>query len=172
MTVRKGLRTNDAKQEKGSRRPWLHPDPIAFKGCACARFLTEAARNQRENRLDCWAEGGELVRVIARHYSARHSAKDSYRKFMSVEQLEQQIQRLPRQDLARLVGWLDGFLDRQAPEVPAESVDLTDDEQAELLRRRDELLANPDLAQPMGDDYFEGLKRELANARARQASGS
>ncbi|MEI8078593.1 MAG: hypothetical protein WCH61_03055 [bacterium] len=91
---------------------------------------------------------------------------------MSVEQLEQQIQRLPRQELARLVGWLDGFLDRQAPEDPAESVDLTDVEQAELLRRRDELLANPDLAQPMDDDYFAGLKRELANARARQASGS
>ncbi len=32
---------------------------------------------------------------------------------MSIEQLEQQIQRLPPQDLARLVGWLDGFLDRQ-----------------------------------------------------------
>ena len=91
---------------------------------------------------------------------------------MSVEQLEQQIQRLPRQDLARLVGWLDSFLDRQAPQVPVESDDLTGDEQAELWRRRDELLANPDLAQPMDDDYFEGLKRQLAEARARQASGS
>jgi hypothetical protein len=90
---------------------------------------------------------------------------------MSVEQLEQQIQRLPRQDLARLVGWLDGFLDRESPQVPAESDDLTDDERTELLRRRDELLANPDLAQPMDDDYFDGLKRQLADARARQASG-
>jgi hypothetical protein len=80
---------------------------------------------------------------------------------MSVEQLEQQIQRLPRQDLARLVGWLDGFLDRQVPQAPAESDDLSDDERAELLRRRDELLANPDLAQPMDDNYFEGLKRQL-----------
>lgn len=90
---------------------------------------------------------------------------------MSVEQLEQQIQRLPRQDLAQLVRWLDGFLDRQAAQDTAESVDLTEEEQAELLRRRDELLANPDLAQPMDDDYFEGLKRQLADARACQASG-
>jgi len=90
---------------------------------------------------------------------------------MSVEQLEQQIQRLPRQDLARLVGWLDGWLDRQNPQVPAESVDLTDEEKAELLRRRDEVLANPDLAQPMDDDFFDGLKRELADGRTRQASG-
>lgn len=91
---------------------------------------------------------------------------------MSIEQLEQQIQRLPPQDLARLVGWLDGFLDRQPPQAPADSDDLSVDEQAKLLRRRDELLANPDLAQPMDDDYFEGLKRQLADARARQPSGS
>jgi len=91
---------------------------------------------------------------------------------MSVEQLEEQIQRLPQQDLARLVGWLDRFLGRRDTEDSAESVDLTDKEKAELVRRRDELTANPALAQPMDDDYFDGLKRELADARARKASGS
>ena len=90
---------------------------------------------------------------------------------MSVEQLEQQIQRLPQEDLARLVGWLDRFLDRQAPGDPDDSAELTDAEKSELLRRRDELLAKQDLAQPMDDDYFAGLKRELADARPRKASG-
>lgn len=79
---------------------------------------------------------------------------------MSVEQLEEQIQRLPQQDLARLVGWLDRFLDRRDPAASAESTDLTDDEKAGLLRRRDELLAHPGLAQPMDEGYFDGLKRE------------
>ena len=90
---------------------------------------------------------------------------------MSVEQLEAQVERLPHQDLARLVGWLDHFLDRQSPSNPAEPADLTNDEQAELLRRRDEVLANPHLVQPMDDTYFDGLKRQLADARALKASG-
>jgi hypothetical protein len=31
---------------------------------------------------------------------------------MSVEQLQEQIQKLPREELAQLVGWLDLFLGR------------------------------------------------------------
>lgn len=91
---------------------------------------------------------------------------------MSVEQMEQEIERLPREDLARLVGWLDGFLGQGNPEDPADTTDLTDEEKAELLRRRHEVLANPDLDQPMDDDFFDGLKRDLADARTRQASCS
>jgi hypothetical protein len=101
----------------------------------------------------------------------RHSVQEQYLQRMSVEQLEEQIERLPQRDLARLVGWLDHFLDRQAPAEPGESDDLTGNEKAELLRRRDELLAHPDLAQPMDDTYFDGLKRQLADERARKTSG-
>jgi hypothetical protein len=91
---------------------------------------------------------------------------------MSVEQLEQQIERLPREELARLAGWLDRFLGRTIPEDPDRLCDLTDGEKAELLRRRDELMAHPELAQPMDGEYFTDLKRELADARTRKASGS
>ncbi len=91
---------------------------------------------------------------------------------MSVEQLEEQIERLPREELARLVGWLDRFLGRVIPEDPDQLCDLTDEEKAELLRRRDELITRPELVRPMDDDYFTDLKRELADARTRQASGS
>ncbi|HEU0011203.1 MAG TPA: hypothetical protein VFT34_15400 [Verrucomicrobiae bacterium] len=90
---------------------------------------------------------------------------------MSVEQLEEQIRRLPPEDLARLTGWLDQFLGRSVPGEIDDGVDLTDEEKAELLRRRDQLIANPSLAHPMDDDYFERLKRDLADARARTASG-
>ncbi|MBN2507223.1 MAG: hypothetical protein JXQ71_11060 [Verrucomicrobia bacterium] len=82
---------------------------------------------------------------------------------MSVEPLEQQIQRLPQEDLARLVGWLERFPNRQAPGHSDDSAELTDAERSGLLRRRNEVLANPDLAQPMDDDYFDGLKRQLAD---------
>jgi hypothetical protein len=90
---------------------------------------------------------------------------------MSVEQLEEQIQRLPREDLARLAGWFDRFLGRAIPEAAGEESELTEAEQAELVWRRDQLLADPGLAQPMDDPFFAGLKRELADARAREASG-
>ena len=90
---------------------------------------------------------------------------------MSVEQLEEQISRLPQEDLARLAGWFDRFLGRAIPEAAEASPDLTDAEQEELLRRRDQVLADPELVQPMDDRYFDGLKRELADARARKASG-
>ena len=90
---------------------------------------------------------------------------------MSVEQLEEQISRLPPEDLARLTGWFDQFLGRSVPGEIDDGVDLTDEEKAELLRRRDQLIANPSLAQPMDDDYFDRLKRDLADARARTAPG-
>jgi hypothetical protein len=90
---------------------------------------------------------------------------------MSVEQLEEQIRQLPPADLARLAGWLDEFLGRSMP-GDASDDDLTEEEKAELLRRRDEVRGNAALAQPMNDAYFDGLKRDLADARTRKASGS
>jgi hypothetical protein len=89
---------------------------------------------------------------------------------MSAEQLEKQIAQLPQDELLLLAGWFDRFLGRPAgTEVPAQN-DLTEAEQAELLRRREELLSNPAMASAMDDNYFASLKRELADARARKAS--
>jgi hypothetical protein len=91
---------------------------------------------------------------------------------MSLEQLEEQIRQLPAGDLARLTGWFDRFLGRSAPDDTDDVVDLTGEEKAELLRRRDELRADPASAQLADDEYFAGLKRDLANARTRPTSGS
>ena len=91
-----------------------------------------------------------------------------------VEQLEEQVRRLPPQELADFVLWLDTYLGRTPPgddEPEAESEGLSEQEQAELLRRRAEILANSSLSQPMDDEYFERLKRELSGARAQRASG-
>ena len=93
---------------------------------------------------------------------------------VSVEQLEEQVQRLPPQELAHFVLWLDTYLGRTPPgddEPEAESEGLSEQEQAELLRRRAEILANPSLPQPVDDEYCERLKRELSDARAQRASG-
>ncbi len=89
---------------------------------------------------------------------------------MSVEKLEEQIRQLPPDELARLTGWFDQFLGRSVP-GDSEDIDLTDEEKAELVRRRDQLTANPNLALPLDDDYFDRLKHDLADARARTTSG-
>ena len=92
---------------------------------------------------------------------------------VSVEQLEEQVRRLPPRELAHFVLWLETYLGRTLPGdegLEAESEDLSQQEKAELLRRRAEILADPSLSQPMDDEYFERLKRELADARAERAS--
>jgi hypothetical protein len=88
-----------------------------------------------------------------------------------VEQIEEKIRQLPPEELARLTGWFDQFLGRSAPAATDDDIDLTDDEKAELLRRRDQLTDNPALARPLDDAYFDRLKRDLADARARTTSG-
>lgn len=87
---------------------------------------------------------------------------------MSIEQIESEIRRLPPKDLAQFVTWFDAFL----AGVPSltDSDDLTEEEKNELRRRRDEILADPSSAQIMDANYFGRLKREVANAAAKDAS--
>ena len=84
---------------------------------------------------------------------------------MSVEQLEEQILKLPREELAQLVGWLDRFLGTASVGDNRPEADLDENEMAELLRRRDAVLADSSLAQPVDDEYFANLKQDLADAR-------
>ncbi len=94
-----------------------------------------------------------------------------YSYCMSVEQLKHEIERLPRSDLGHLVQWLDNLLERASGQgVPQES-ELSGGERDELLRRRDAVMAEPALAQPLDDEYFANLKRDLANARPGETSG-
>ena len=92
---------------------------------------------------------------------------------MSVEQIEEQVRRLPPEDLAQFVFWLDAHLGRAlhgGDQPEAEGEDLSAEEKQELVRRRTEILADPSLALPMDDEYFERLKHQLRDAAPQKAS--
>ena len=91
---------------------------------------------------------------------------------MSVEQIEQQIQQLPASELVRFCEWFNGFLaSRTRTSSPAEpDWQETPELIAELDRRLTEFQANPDIAVPFEPEYFEDLKRQLADERAQKAS--
>lgn len=91
---------------------------------------------------------------------------------MSVEQIEQEIQRLPASDVIRLAEWFSGFLASQTPPGSSPEADWQETPvlMAELEGRLAEFTANPAIAVPFEPDYFENLKRELADERAQKAS--
>ena len=92
---------------------------------------------------------------------------------MSVEQIEQQIRQLPADELARLSQWFGAFLATRVSASPSdESATWQEPPElvAELERRLSEVTANPALAVPFEPDYFDNLKRQLADERAKKAS--
>ena len=91
---------------------------------------------------------------------------------MSVEQIEQQIQRLPATEVIRLAEWFNRFLVAHAPPPAAGGDDWQETPElvAELDRRLAEFTANPAIAVPFEPDYFDNLKRQLADERAPKAS--
>ena len=87
---------------------------------------------------------------------------------MSVDQLEQSVLKLTRQERRRFAQW---FYDHEGDILdPNDEDEISVATRTEVLRRRDELAANPGLAVPVTDEWFDQLKRKLADARARQAS--
>jgi hypothetical protein len=87
---------------------------------------------------------------------------------VSVEQIEKSLLQLPREERRQFADWFY----RHENEIfePHDDDEISPAVKAEILRRRDELDANPGLAVPVADEWFDGLKRKLADARARQAS--
>ena len=79
---------------------------------------------------------------------------------MSVEQIEQQIQRLPATDVIRLAEWFSGFLASHASTPASADDDWQDTPElvAELDRRLAEFTAHPAIAVPFEPDYFDHLK--------------
>ena len=75
-------------------------------------------------------------------------------------EIEEAILELPQEEKARLVDWLDEHRDEIAP--------VTAGQRAELHRRQCELLEHPELAQPLGADFFDGLRRKIADVRTTQ----
>lgn len=92
---------------------------------------------------------------------------------MSVEQIEEQIRQLPTNDLIRLTEWFSGYLAARPSQPTADGdTDWSESPQlvAELERRLAEFKADPSIATPFEPDYFDNLKRQLANERAQKAS--
>lgn len=83
---------------------------------------------------------------------------------VSIEQIEDDIRRLSGHDLARLTEWLGDHLASRADwqETPEQT--------AELERRLAEFKADPSIATPFEPHYFDNLKRQLADERAKKAS--
>jgi hypothetical protein len=88
---------------------------------------------------------------------------------MSVDQIEEQIRQLTDSDLSRFTKWFGEYL---ADRVSSPELDWQEsaDQIAELDRRLAEFKADPTLATPFKSDYFDNLKRQLADDRAKKAS--
>jgi hypothetical protein len=88
---------------------------------------------------------------------------------MNVNQLEEQVRQLTPTDLGRFTKWFGQFL---ADRVAASSADWSESAEqiAELDRRLAEFEANPAIATPFEPNYFDHLRRQLADERAEKAS--
>ena len=87
---------------------------------------------------------------------------------VSVDQIEECIRQLSKDDLAKLTRWLAEYLGSQqnSPHKWEES----DEQRAELERRLAEFLNNPAILTPFEPNYFEDLRRQLADERPKKAS--
>ena len=80
---------------------------------------------------------------------------------MSIEKLEDQVLQLPRDERRRFARW---FYEHENQIVePREGDEISVATKAEILRRSAELDANPGLAVPVTGEWFEQLKRRLAD---------
>jgi hypothetical protein len=87
---------------------------------------------------------------------------------MSLEQLELAILALPTEQRRQLVVWLEEHRDHIIGEEDAED-ELTVDQKAEILRRRDLALAHPDVLEPW-DGTMERARQLLNEFRRQKAA--
>ena len=88
---------------------------------------------------------------------------------MSVDQIEEQIRQLTPAELARFTRWFGKFV-ADAALVPNSDWQESAEQIAELDRRLAEFKADPAIATPFEPDYFDNLRRQLADERAKKAS--
>jgi hypothetical protein len=88
---------------------------------------------------------------------------------VSLNELEIQVQQLPKPDLVKFSEWFDVFREVNvlAGDTPS---DIEGAHQQEVLRRQAEYLADPSLASAWDDGFFDRLRQSLADARAQKAA--
>jgi hypothetical protein len=84
---------------------------------------------------------------------------------VSLKELELQVQPLPKPELAKFSEWFDVFRETNVLTEGAPG-DTEQAQQEEVLRRKAEYLANPSLAAPWDDGFFDRLRQRLADGRA------
>ena len=132
---------------------------------------------------DCERPVGEWERMALpfgklRAGSARHPPKlaDAGREVLSLApmstlaEIESAVRELPPVERVRFVEWLDENRRELLPAEAGEPAEIAEAQRREVLRRRDELLANPALAQGFDDEYFNRLRQKIADVRAGKAS--
>ncbi len=88
---------------------------------------------------------------------------------MSLNELEMQVQQLPKPELAKFSERFDVFREANALTADAQG-DIAAVQREEVLRRKFEYLANPALASAWDDGFFDRLRQRLADARAQKAA--
>ena len=83
----------------------------------------------------------------------------------TLAEIESAVQELPSTERARFVEWLDENRSDLLPAEAGDAAGIAEAQRQEVLRRRDELMKNPQLAQPLDDDYFNRLRHRVANVR-------
>lgn len=85
---------------------------------------------------------------------------------MSVEQLEQSVLQLSAEERRQFFDWMDDHRHEIAQGEP----EVSEGVKREIRRRSAELRDHPALAQPVDSQYFERMKRQVADALARKTS--
>jgi len=90
---------------------------------------------------------------------------------VSLNELELQVQQLPKSDLEKFSQWFEGYREVKgvAGDPPGEVEAAQRDE---VLRRRSEYLDNSAVASDWDDGFFDRLRQRLADARAQKTPGS
>jgi hypothetical protein len=93
---------------------------------------------------------------------------------MSVQELEQQVQALPPEELARFSQWFEGFRQQTPGAVSQpneEVVDLTEEDEAELLRRVEFARGHPEALEPW-EGTTDRIRQRLHALRAQKTAAS
>ncbi|MEO7318604.1 MAG: hypothetical protein ABIZ56_06425 [Chthoniobacteraceae bacterium] len=80
------------------------------------------------------------------------------------------VRELAPVDRLCFVQWLDENRGELLPAEAGDVAEIAEVQRQEVLRRRDEFMANPALAQSFDDDYFNRLRQKVADVRAGKAS--
>jgi hypothetical protein len=91
---------------------------------------------------------------------------------MSVQELEQQVQAMPPEDLARFSQWFEAYLEQVLVGVSEEDDwqdNLTEEQKAELLRRVEFAKAHPEALEAW-EGTTDFIRRRLHALRAQQAA--